>query len=310
MGNLHGIELPACDVIQCRDREDWLDKHGRVMTTSDAMAALGEDDYKSYFSLYFEKTDGAADVDNLPMKLGRYLEPFMADEYVLATQRTVRLTPYTLCVSREHPWLACTPDALALPADDPRQCEFKTTSAYAADAWKNGGAPLRAQVQLILGLAITGLRFGDLFALIGNRSLELRPIDAQSPAVVELCAEIIPALRLFWRRVEMRDPPPVDASLSTRATLKRLYGTIDEGKEAVIPEELYDKYRRLSEATKSAETAHDIVYNQVLAAMGDAKRGVLPNGRKCFTAYEVAEHWVERYHCAAYKAVRQLKVKD
>ena len=118
-------------------------------------------------------------------------------------------------VSEEFPWLLATPD---LFDDDDRVVELKNLGAYARKDWANGLGPLEYQVQNQTQLLCTGTELGALAGLIACREIFIHDFERHD----RLLKNIIPKLAEFRERCLNGDPPPVDGSISTEATLKAI----------------------------------------------------------------------------------------
>lgn len=164
--------------------------------------------------------------------------------------------------------------------------EGKTTGEFThGDDWKPTeddeiGAPLRAQVQVQVSMAVLGWEWAALWGLLGGFSfhLEMREIDRDP----DFLPYAIPRLQEFWKRVENRDPPPVDGSESTYEALKRQYPR-DSGFEKPLPVEslVWDgELVAAKKAVKEAEAEVEKYRNLFMGAIGDARVGVLPNGAR------------------------------
>lgn len=142
------------------------------------------------------------------------------------------------------------------------------------------GAPLRAQTQVQTSLAVLGWQWGVIGGLLGGFSFSLKLRDLErDPDFLPFAR---PRLQEFWKRVEQRDPPPADGSASTFEALKRQYPS-DSGFEIALPEiasvwdaELVDAKARAKQAKADAE----LYRNKFLAAIGEARVAVLPDGSR------------------------------
>ena len=87
--------------------------------------------------------------------------------------------------------------------------------------------------------------------------------------------------RDFWRRVELQDPPPPDASESARRVLAELFPREAPGKVIPLPPDaaIWDEqYVQASAEERLAKARKDEAANQLRALLGDAERGLLDHG--------------------------------
>ena len=176
-----------------------------------------------------------------------------------------------------------------VPAQDPRGPgvgEGKTTGEFNhGEDWKETeddevGAPLRAQVQVQVSCAVLGWEWGVIWGLLGGHSfhLQLRELERDP----DFLPFVTPRIQDFWKRVEQRDPPPVDGSESTYEALKRQYPS-DSGFEVALPTEavVWDGELRDAKAREAKAKADVQTYgNKLRAAIGEARIGVIPGGSR------------------------------
>lgn len=264
-------------------REAWLEARQAGIGASDAAAVLDLSQWTGPLALYCEKLGiaplEAAEVEAL--EWGLALQAPIAARYARETKRTViDPGPYTIHHSAEHPFMLATLDGLV---DDPARgrgvLEIKTTGAWHADAWADGEAPLPYQIQVQHQLAVTGLAWGSLAVLVGGQKFYWLDVDRNQAFIDALIARE----REFWARVEQRDPPPPDASESCRDLLKRLYPRDTPGAVVALPPAAaaWDATRREAKAAlEVAAAACREAENQIIAAIGDAAVGILPDGTR------------------------------
>jgi len=190
---------------------------------SDAAAALGLSPWVTARELYDAKTaenPTSIEATEGPMLWGHLLEPLIRQRYSDKTGRVVRV-PDTLW-SDTYPWMLAHLDGVT---DDGRGWEGKT--ARTADGWGEPGTdavPQSYLIQVQHCMIVAKLDVFDVSVLIGGS--EERQYEV--PADRELQELIIDGEAEFWKRVEARDPPPVDLS-SPRALdmLRKLYPGTD-----------------------------------------------------------------------------------
>lgn len=290
--------------------EDWLAARRTMgIGSTDAPAILGVSRFKSPFALFHEKRRTLERpltvMDAELASWGLDLEDIIADRYRIATGRQVELTGEGNYVLQQHDdleWMVASVDRYALvrEAPDPEEdegdeengdeapaervlapvgvrvvLELKNAHFMMREHWTDE-PPLEYVVQLQHQLAVTGMPWGSIAALVGGT--EFRWADIQRNDV--FIEQLIAAEREFLERVERNDPPPPDGSAATTRLLKALFPK-DDGETIELPPEALDVDAEL-EAAKLAErdavARKKAASNQMKALMGAASVGVLRNG--------------------------------
>jgi putative phage-type endonuclease len=216
-------------------RDEWLAARRTGIGGSDAAAVLGLSRWRSPLDVFIDKIGEGGDTEDTPaMYWGRRLERIILDAYVEQTGVSVDapVGVYRMLRSSERPWQLYSPDALA--AD--RLVEIKT--ARTAEGWGEPGSdevPDEYAVQVQHGMAVTGLPRCDVAVLIGGSDFRVYTVERDD----QLITHLIAAEAAFWRRVELRDPPPP----RTYTEAQRLWGRSEPPRVPVY-------------ATDEAETAY------------------------------------------------------
>jgi putative phage-type endonuclease len=263
-------------------RQQWLERRRAGIGGSDAPAILGLSPWKSPLALWAEKT-GLVQEPNLEeleyIEWGHILEEPIAARYVKVTGRSL-IDPgrFAIRTDPDRPWMHCTIDREVEiapsepPKDGPGDLSIKNAGAYKAKDWEEE-PPLLYQVQLQHELAVTGLSWGSFAVLIGGNKFHWCDV----PRNGRFISYLIEKEEEFWDRVQRGDPPPADASDSTREVLLRLYPR-DTGESKELPPETFDwieRRRAAKAAQKAAEAELDQVENLIKAAIGEASIGLL-----------------------------------
>lgn len=185
-------------------RELWLRARLEGLGGSDVSKVLGLSKYGSAYSVWLEKTGimpADPDLDSVPMKMGRLLEPIVKQ---LFTEETgLRVRSAGLHRSKDHPFMQVTIDGAI---EDGGIIECKTTTGWLAHEWADGQTPDHAELQLQHGLAVTGRSHGYATALIDGRDFQLRYVERDEA----LIRDIIKLEEEFWTvNVQGRVAPPV-----------------------------------------------------------------------------------------------------
>lgn len=303
----------AFHVERFASEDEWLDARRQGIGASDAAIVLGLEKRQSPLSLYHEKLglehDEERDGRRRLLRMGLLMEPVIAGLFVDEV-KTVRLggfpegsrgfpDGYHIERSSALPWLTCTVDRwgtdVELPVgrrdDSPAEyiaaqmvtLELKNVSLWAAQDWLDlGEVPLGYQVQVQHQLAVTGAPRGYIAAVIGGVDFKWARIERDETFI----AVLLEQLEAFWRRVERGDPPPADASESTKTTLNKLRSLADIGEEIPVelPAEfatLRDEHDGLNDQIKELEEKKQGIENQVrdFLIKHNAALGVLRDGR-------------------------------
>ena len=273
------MKLPRiqADLIRCGDRADWLLERRNRLHSTDCARVLAE---KELLAVFADKTAPFSDD-----------EPEEWQRIKLASEATVRTIAQwkfggkvhawpatTIAVSREHPWLACTPDGLLVVDDHagPGIHQIKCWSELDRDTWREG-RPLYVQVQNQIELLVTGCTWGATDVMFGTQVVE-RFEFAPDPTFLALA---LPALKSFWDSVLLGEQPAPTGSTASRAALRRLHPN-DNGLTVQLDDSVenemqsYDIYR---DEVASNQAKVDAIENQLRAALGDNTFGVTPAGR-------------------------------
>jgi len=262
-------------------REIWLEQRKNGLGGSDAAVILGLSPWKSPLALWSEKT-GLVEPEDIGaleyVEWGNILEEPIAKKYSEVTGRKlVDHGRYLIFKSPIHPFMFCTPDREIVPIDDrgPGELSIKTAGAYKEHDWEEE-PPLMYQAQLQHELIVRELLWGSFAVLIGGQKFRWCDQDRNE----DLCSYILEKEEEFWDQVQREDPPPADASDSTKEVLLRLYPQ-DTGESVALSPDALDwaeKRSSLKQEEKRIKSELQEVDNLIKAAIGDATFGVLPDG--------------------------------
>lgn len=247
-------------------RDEWLSL--RKLGSSDASAILGLNPYRTKFQVWLEKTGQAEEREETEaMRWGKRLESVIAEGFAEETGLTIE--PSQILVAHpEHGFMTATCDYLVHESDQTGVLEIKNTGAWFAGEW-NDRLPDHAHVQVMHQLAVTGLDFAYVAALIGGNSLKWRRIERDEV----LIEAIIHAERLFWDLVESKSAPELSAGDSD--ALNGLFPTSTDS-EIAMPErylEVLERYQEASGKLKAWETEKDQAAAELKEFLGEAERG-------------------------------------
>lgn len=275
-------------------REEWLVRRSYGIGASESAAILGLSPYMSPYALWAKKTGLTPDTDETELqRWGNILEPAICDEYSAQTgRRIVDHGRFAVRKSETCPAMLATLDR-EVHADDkdgPGCMDAKNVGAYRLDEWKDG-IPLYYQVQLQHQMEVTGWKWASIGALVGGNKFLWADVERNEPFIELLRAKCV----AFWRLVENRTPPEVDASQSTAETLRRLFPK-ESGETIALPgdsRQWDEEYRAACEDIAAATKRKEAAKNLIIAAMGNATFGVLPGGgRWSYRSQSRAAHTV------------------
>lgn len=192
--------------------EEWFELRKNKIGSSDAAAICGVNPWRSKFAVYLEKTLQEPDVEKSPeveerLEWGHRLQPLIANAFAEKSRLDIALADGCY----QHPRFDCmiaSPDAFVWENGKQGLLEIKNTSEWSKGDWENSGIPDSAHVQILHQMAVTGLEFGYIAALVGGNRLEYRRVQMDRgliERIEDLCVD-------FWRLVRDKTPPPLAAN--------------------------------------------------------------------------------------------------
>ena len=281
----------------------------RLITASKVPAILGVSPYSSPFQVWHEMKSLVVrdDIPTDRAEFGHLLEPAIK-EWWLNRHTTARRPWHCQQVrntlrhpskySNEHTarglarcnddvlcpvWGAATLDMQTRDRDGIMSIvEFKTVMRPDAHAWgspADGLAAIPAHIlaQVIWQLACTPtakrayvavMRYGLEFA---EYRFERAEVENEIAATIAYCLD-------FYLSLSSDTPPPLDNSVATLATLKKLHPDIEQGKEIIFNKAI--DYRKAKSALKQAELTERGLQNELRDAMGNAQYAVDADGQR------------------------------
>jgi len=253
-------------IVSTSSREQWLAERRSRLTASDAAAVLHLSPFRSRLDVWAEKTGAGEPVQETEqMRLGRLLEPAILQRYESDLGPGLTLRPNDqLCVSDDHPWLACTPDAFVL--DGLRAVGLVQAKATRSVQHWDQGPPIGYQVQVAVEMAVTNLPWDDLAVLISGADYESHRVERDAAAEERILGE----LHEFWERfvVGRAVPPPAtdaDVQLWSRMVPPRRETVVTLPAQGV---QLYYAWKERDAAAKVAAAEAADLKAQLLALQG------------------------------------------
>jgi putative phage-type endonuclease len=279
------MSTPVSEVIDLQNfiQPDQYDR-SQFVGSSDLPAILGVSPYRSRLDCYLDKVapETRADVETVPLRRGRILEPYVAEliQAEVGLELAHRNRRFRDAVT---PYFAAEIDAeYEDEAGALQNVEIKTVSPWLAAEWGEPGSdivPVSYLVQIQWGLAVTGRQKCRLFALIGFDDLRSYTFERDEALITEMRR----MAREFWQvYVRTQSPPPIDADHGgVMATIKRLFpGTNGLTATASALHENY--YRAMADAGEKAKLyqgLHDAAKAHLTLEMGENAQLVFHDGQ-------------------------------
>lgn len=238
---------------------------------SDAAGVLGCSRWETPLSIWAKKTGQLQESveETLPMKLGKMLEPTLAELFTEHTGLKVRRVNQS-AVHPVHKFLAAQIDREVVGDDS--LCELKTASGWKAKEWSDEEIPQEYIIQVMHQLAVTGKKKGYVAVLIGgNQDFKVKEI----PRDEELIRQIVAKEVAFWNDfVVPRVMPKV--TKDDAETLYRLFPLAVEGSAVDLGDEgarLMEMRQALYQDRNSVEMQLEAIENQIKALLKDSEAG-------------------------------------
>jgi len=185
---------------------NWLEY--RKIGASDVAAIIGLNPYRSKFAVFLEKVGEAPPVEeNETMLLGKLFEPIIAQEFARRTNLKIEKD----LVVWQHPRVKCmtaSPDYRVWEDGKEGVLEIKKAGHWASKDYDDDAIADAAHVQLLAQMAVTGLTFGYVCAMLGGDRIVWKRIERDNDLIQRIECECID----FWHLVENRTPPSLAAS--------------------------------------------------------------------------------------------------
>lgn len=279
------------------DRPDWLAARRQGLGSSDVAAIFGLDRFKSATAVYYDKVEGFDEDESQAMKMGRLLEPVVAQCFEDETGFALTEPP-AMYRHPDHAWALASPDRFLASEYAPSATilgilEAKTSRLE--DDWD--AVPARVEVQVQWQLAITGLALAYVCVLLHGREVRHWRVERDDEAI----GVLLDQGEQFWQRVVDRRPPPLDGHQATTDALRSVFASavplssveIGEHGAALLAE------RQVAKAVLAdAEKEVDRLDNTVKALLGTNAAGTI-DGEVAVTWNEIG---VDRFDSKAHEA--------
>lgn len=279
--------------------EQWLTIRKTGIGGSEIAALFGKSNYASPLSVYMDKMSDEInnEIENEFIEWGKTLEPIIREKFpkkfwnTTGYQIEVAEFPYMM-QSKENPFMLANIDGLVAPVNDYKfniqvadgeweECfipagltgilEIKTGSGFTARNWKENSLPDNYFLQTQSYMAVTGLSYAFVVALIDKHLLwRYVPRDEEIISIVK------DRVHEFWTENILKKIAPAPIG-----------NEIDSGiLKSMFPQELKDKalnldymadkrirYKQLVEEIKGLQKEQDTIKQEFMSVMGDAEIG-------------------------------------
>lgn len=256
-------------VENSKDHDKWLKARNMGIGGSDAGSIMGLNPYKSPFQLWMEKTGqiNQEDLsDNEYVYWGTVLEEAVAHRFTEVTGK--RLQRRGTLQSEEYPFMLANVDRMVIGEDAGLEC--KTANAFSSRKWDGDEIPDSYYCQCLHYMAVTGCQKWYIAVLVGGNHFIWKEISRNEEDIQAL----IKAESEFWEKVQKKEMPPVDWTVSCADALKEKFH--DNGEEMELPDEAGDILKELDtyqDAEKALKQNIQLQKNKICAILGDFQIG-------------------------------------
>lgn len=232
---------------------EWRKRRKEGIGGSDAASVLGLSPYKSSISVYMDKIDEVQvgnsyeDEVSYRMELGNKLKNFVANEFMLKTNKKVRNVNGIL-KNDKYPFALANIDRAIVGEKAFLEC--KVTNSYSKKLWQKE-VPIYYQVQCYHYMAVTGATHCYIAVLIGNEDLVIHKIERNE----ELINQIMDLEKSFWDKCVLGNSLPIpDGSDDYSKMLQSLYkDSTDEELILFEKTDFLNRYDEVCELIKDLE---------------------------------------------------------
>ncbi len=264
-----------------KSEADWVEARKTGIGASESAILFGQGYAgSSPYKLYCDKL-GLIETDKEELKfirIGKMMEPvlrglFREEQnlpcFEVGENHTFR--------SIAFPFMTASLDGLVIDSDGLGVIELKNIHYFNRDEWQDGTGPLKYQIQLQHQLAVTGLKYGYLFGLVGGQEPFCHRINRNDGFIEKA---LIPACKKFFDCMQSQTPPNIDGSEATAKALKLLHPD-DDGSEVMLDDRFVDldhSLQTIKANMKSLDLERRTIENEMRAAIGASTFGRIPNG--------------------------------
>lgn len=253
--------------------EQWLAERRKGIGGSDAAAIVGLNKWSSPYMVYADKLGLVPPKkDNEAMRLGRFLEPYIAQRFCEETNKRVKNCNYIL-INKDYPFALADVDRMVIGENAGVEC--KSTSELNLKRFRGGEYPENYYVQCVHYMAVTGADRWYLVVLIGNKVFKWFVVERDEDEI----AALMSAEKAFWDEYVEKDiAPPVDGTQATEYALKAIYTESICNEDAPVDLFGYDNdikdYLHYRGLAKEYEAMADLRAQRLKAELGRYETGI------------------------------------
>lgn len=276
--NCCGAGLETHPIKLCNaDDPQWLEMRMQGISASESAAACGVSPWSSPAEIYYRKRgELQPQPESRAMRLGRKMEPIIADEFEAETGLKVVDRQPGLFAHNGVPWVLATPDGVI---DGDTLAEFKWMSERrASEALGEQGTdevPLEWNVQAQQQMFVMGAATVWFGVLVGH-DLRVFEVQRHEQAIDGIVARVSD----LWGRIKNGNPPEVERHSLDLA--RQLYGKVEPGEVITLSAPIatdWCRYESIGKAIGKLSKERDTLKARILMELGNAEAGLLPDGR-------------------------------
>lgn len=249
--------------------DEWLELRRKGIGGSDAGAIIGMNPWASPYTVWLDKLGRLpAKEDNEAMRVGRDLEPYVAERFCEATGKKVARRN-NIFQHPQYDFMLANIDRQVVGENAGLEC--KTAKAFNLKRFKGQYFPDQYYAQCVHYMAVMGYDRMYLAVLIMGSEFKVYTLERDEEEIELLIGEE----KRFWNDyVVTEQAPPLDGSEASSEALKTIYegGGTEEimlfGRERTLKE-----YYRLKEKKKVLDSQISAIENQLKEDLGDNERG-------------------------------------
>ena len=230
-------------------------------------------------------------VETLMMRIGNFMEPFIAILYTEETGNKVQRVNRTIW-HKKHRFIGGHPDRL-IRGDRTRGLEIKCVFLRGERDWENGVPSYYVAQVLHYALCTGRLKWDFAVLFMAHARFEIYTIEFTKHDLDELCSKEVS----FWQTHIEGDVEP-DVSSRSADTLKELWKTSEPDKTEVA-DEVVLQYVRTRKALKEKIDLYkdqlELHDNKIRARLKDAETLVAPTG-ETLTTYKTTKSGSRRFN--------------
>jgi hypothetical protein len=276
-------QITSADFEHFVSESDWVEARKLGIGASESATLFGQGYIgSSAYRLYSEKL-GLIPRDAMDAKflrIGKLMEPILrrlfTEEagfacYEVGDNHTFR--------SKQHPFMTASLDGLVVTETGLGVIELKNIHYFNRDEWTADTGPLKYQIQLQHQLAVTGLKFGYLFGLVGGQEPFAHRFERNDRFIENA---LIPMCHRFYGSMVSKAPPDIDGSEATKRAIALLHPD-DDGTTVELDAEtaaLDERLQEIKKRCKELEVEGTAIENHIRALIGSSTFATLPSGVK------------------------------